>query len=43
MKDGIEELTLRGDRGFSRGRIGDEPKERLLQGADDEIDKLFNW
>jgi hypothetical protein len=42
MKDEVEELTLLIDRVFSRGRSGAVP-ERLLQGADDEIDKLFNW
>jgi predicted regulator of Ras-like GTPase activity (Roadblock/LC7/MglB family) len=43
MKDEIEELTLLVDRVFSRGRNGDAPEGHLLQGADDEIDKLFNW
>ena len=43
MKDEIEELTLLVDRVFSRGRNGAAPEGRLLQGADDEIDKLFNW
>jgi predicted regulator of Ras-like GTPase activity (Roadblock/LC7/MglB family) len=43
MKDEIEELTLLVDRVFSRGRDGAAPEGRLLQGADDEIDKLFNW
>ncbi|MBA3466902.1 MAG: roadblock/LC7 domain-containing protein [Gemmatimonadaceae bacterium] len=42
MKDEIDELTLLVDRVFSRGRDGDAPKH-LLEGADDEIDKLFNW
>jgi predicted regulator of Ras-like GTPase activity (Roadblock/LC7/MglB family) len=42
MKDEVEELTLLIDRVFSRGRSGGAP-ERLLKGADDEIDKLFNW
>jgi hypothetical protein len=36
-------LTLLIDRVFSRGRNGDAPVEKLLKGADDEIDKLFNW
>ena len=43
MKDEIEELTLLVDRVFSRGRNGAAPDEHLLHGADDEIDKLFNW
>ena len=43
MKDEIEELTLLIDRVFSRGRDGAAPAEHLLKGADDEIDKLFNW
>lgn len=43
VKDEIEELTLLVDRVFSRGRNGAAPGGRLLQGADDEIDKLFNW
>jgi len=42
MKDEVEELTLLIDRVFSRGRSGAAP-EHLLKGADDEIDKLFNW
>jgi len=41
MKDELDELTLLVDRVFSRGRHGGAPKERLLEGADDEIDKLF--
>jgi predicted regulator of Ras-like GTPase activity (Roadblock/LC7/MglB family) len=43
IKDEVEELTLLIDRVFSRGRNGDVPGEHLLKGADDEIDKLFNW
>lgn len=43
MKDEVEELTQLIDRVFSRGRNGDAPGEHLLRGADDEIDKLFNW
>lgn len=43
MKDEINELTLLVDRVFSRGRNGDAPQKNLLEGADDEIDKLFNW
>ena len=43
MKDEIDELTLLVDRVFSRGRNGAAPAEHLLKGADDEIDKLFNW
>ena len=43
MKDEVEELTQLIDRVFSRGRNGAAPVEKLLKGADDEIDKLFNW
>jgi len=43
MKDEVEELTLLIDRVFSRGRDGDRREEHLLRGADEEIDKLFNW
>ena len=43
MKDEIEELTQLIDRVFSRDRNSDAPPKKLLQGADDEIDKLFNW
>jgi predicted regulator of Ras-like GTPase activity (Roadblock/LC7/MglB family) len=43
MKDEVEELTLLIDRVFSRGRDGAEHGGHLLEGADDEIDKLFNW
>src|SRR5215216_3365778 len=43
MKDEIEELTLLIDRVFSRGRDSAGTGEHLLRGADDEIDKLFNW
>jgi predicted regulator of Ras-like GTPase activity (Roadblock/LC7/MglB family) len=43
MKDEIEELTLLIDRVFSRGQNGAESGGHLLEGADDEIDKLFNW
>jgi len=43
MKDEINELTLLVDRVFSRGRNGDAPQKNLLEGASDEIDKLFNW
>ncbi|MGH7650880.1 MAG: roadblock/LC7 domain-containing protein [Gemmatimonadaceae bacterium] len=42
VKKEVEELTLLVDRVFSRGSNGGAP-EHLLQGADDEIDKLFNW
>jgi len=41
MKAELDELTLLVDRVFSRGRNG-APAERLLAGADEEIDKLFN-
>jgi Roadblock/LC7 domain. len=43
MKDEIGELTQLVDRVFSRGRNGATPGQHLLEGADDEIDKLFNW
>ncbi|HEY6089756.1 MAG TPA: roadblock/LC7 domain-containing protein, partial [Gemmatimonadaceae bacterium] len=43
MKDEIEELTLLIDRVFARGQNGAASGEHLLKGADDEIDKLFNW
>jgi predicted regulator of Ras-like GTPase activity (Roadblock/LC7/MglB family) len=42
MKDEVEELTLLIDRVFSRSRDGAAPRHPL-EGADDEIDKLFNW
>ena len=43
MKAEIEELTLLVDRVFSRGRNSAASGGHLLEGADDEIDKLFNW
>jgi predicted regulator of Ras-like GTPase activity (Roadblock/LC7/MglB family) len=43
MKNEIEELTLLVDRVFSRGRDDGAPGKHLLQGAEAEIDKLFNW
>ena len=43
IKAEIEELTLLVDRVFSRGRNGAAPGGHLLEGADDEIDKLFNF
>jgi predicted regulator of Ras-like GTPase activity (Roadblock/LC7/MglB family) len=43
MKAEIEELTLLVDRVFSRGRNSAASGGNLLKGADDEIDKLFNW
>lgn len=42
VKREVEELTLLVDRVFSRGSNAGAPGH-LLQGADDEIDKLFNW
>jgi predicted regulator of Ras-like GTPase activity (Roadblock/LC7/MglB family) len=42
MKAELDELTLLVDRVFSRERKGAASGERLLAGADDEIDKLFN-
>ncbi len=43
VKDEIQELTLLIDRVFSRGRDGTASTGHPLDGADDEIDKLFNW
>ena len=43
MKAEIEELTLLADRVFSRGRNSAAAGGHLLEGADDEIDKLFNF
>jgi predicted regulator of Ras-like GTPase activity (Roadblock/LC7/MglB family) len=43
MKAEIEELTVLVDRVFSRGRNDAASGGHLLEGADDEIDKLFNW
>ncbi|MDP9203324.1 MAG: roadblock/LC7 domain-containing protein [Gemmatimonadota bacterium] len=43
IKDEIEELTPLIDRVFSRGRDSAASAGHLLEGADDEIDKLFNW
>ena len=43
IKAEIEELTLLVDRVFSRGRNGAASGGHLLEGADDEIDKLFNF
>jgi len=43
MKDEVEELTLLIDRVFSRGRNSAAAGGHLLEGADEEIDKLFNW
>jgi hypothetical protein len=36
-------LTQLIDRVFSRGRNGEASGKGLLRGADEEIDKLFNW
>ncbi|MFN2636622.1 MAG: roadblock/LC7 domain-containing protein [Gemmatimonadaceae bacterium] len=43
MKTESEELTVLVDRVFSRGRNAAASGGHLLEGADDEIDKLFNW
>jgi predicted regulator of Ras-like GTPase activity (Roadblock/LC7/MglB family) len=43
IKAEIEELTLLVDRVFSRGRNSAASGGHLLEGADDEIDKLFNF
>jgi hypothetical protein len=43
MKNEVEELTQLIDRVFSRGRNGDASDQHVLRGADEEIDKLFNW
>jgi predicted regulator of Ras-like GTPase activity (Roadblock/LC7/MglB family) len=43
IKAEIEELTLLVDRVFSRGHNSAASGGHLLEGADDEIDKLFNF
>jgi predicted regulator of Ras-like GTPase activity (Roadblock/LC7/MglB family) len=43
IKAEIEELTLLVDRVFSRDRNSAASGGHLLEGADDEIDKLFNF
>jgi predicted regulator of Ras-like GTPase activity (Roadblock/LC7/MglB family) len=43
MKQAVQELTTLFDVVFSRGREGQPPRPNVLQGADDEIDQLFNW
>jgi len=43
MKQAVQELTTLFDVVFSRGREGHPPRPNVLSGADDEIDKLFNW
>lgn len=43
MKQAVEELTGLFDVVFARGREGQPQQPNLLLGADDEIDKLFNW
>ena len=43
IKAEVEELTLLVDRVFSRGPNSAASGGHLLEGADDEIDKLFNF
>lgn len=43
MKQAVQELTTLFDAVFSRGREGAPPRPNLLQGAESEIDELFNW
>ena len=43
MKPETDELTTLLDHALSRGRTGAATDGKLLQGAEEEIDKLFNW
>ena len=45
MKQAVQELTLLFDVVFARGRdsAGASRPPGILQGAEDEIDRLFNW
>jgi predicted regulator of Ras-like GTPase activity (Roadblock/LC7/MglB family) len=43
MKQAVEELTALFDGVFTRGLEGRPPMPNILQGADAEIDELFNW
>lgn len=43
MKQAVQELTVVIDTIFSRAREGTPGRPKLLQGAEAEIDDLFNW
>jgi predicted regulator of Ras-like GTPase activity (Roadblock/LC7/MglB family) len=43
MKQAVQELTTLFDDVFTRGRDGRPAMPNVLQGADAEIDELFNW
>lgn len=43
MKQAVQELTLLFDGIFSRGRDEGSSRPKLLDGAEAEIDELFNW
>ena len=43
LKPQVEELTALLDSAMSRSRAGAPPQEKLLQGAEQEIDDLFQW
>lgn len=43
MKQAVQELTTLFDTIFSRGRAEGTSRPKLLDGAESEIDELFNW
>lgn len=43
LKPQVEELTALLDDALSRARDGSPPQEKLLHGAEQEIDDLFQW
>ncbi len=43
MKQAVQELTVLFEAVFSRGGVGRPPMPNILQGAEAEIDELFNW
>ena len=43
MKQAVQELTTLFDVIFSRGRAEGTARPKLLDGAESEIDELFNW
>ena len=43
MKQAVQELTTLFDVIFSRGRAEGSSRPKLLDGAESEIDELFNW
>jgi predicted regulator of Ras-like GTPase activity (Roadblock/LC7/MglB family) len=43
MKQAVQELTTLFDVIFSRGRADGTSRPKLLDGAESEIDELFNW